>query len=118
MTEKAAPGGGDVEIDLDGEKHVLRCNYKAYSQINREIPGGIFEAIRVVGSGDINAIESVIAAGVGFTDIGRRNLGDKIFKTGTRNLNLPLQTYLLNLANGGRPFENKDGSEEPDPPQS
>ena len=120
MDKKEQPGQGDVEIELDGKTYKLQCSYRAYSQINMEIPGGIREALRMTGAGDINAIESIIAAGVGFTDLGRKDLGDKVFKAGTRNLNLKVQEYLLNLASGGTPAtdEVKGGSGAEDPPTS
>lgn len=103
MTDPKTPGVGNVEITLEGKKYTMTPCFRAFSAINREIPGGIIQAITTVSSYDINAMEAVIAHGVGFEDIARRTLGEKIFKAGTKNLAAAVIQYLVNLNNGGVP---------------
>ena len=101
MSESPKPGSGNVEITLVGTKHVMKPCYEAFSAINNEIPGGIVAAITRVSSYDINAIESVIANGIGFFPHARIGLGQKIFDTGTKNLASKCLEFLVNLNNGG-----------------
>ncbi len=111
MTEaNQTPGIGDVEIQLDGKTYKLTPSYRAFSGINREIPGGIMQAINSVGSFDINAAEVIIFHGVGFVPDLRHTLGEKIFRTSVRKLTPKLMTYLVNLNNGGVPPSQEDNA--------
>ena len=95
------PGENTIEIELEGRSWTMKPCYAAMSQINREIEGGIVEALRRVGSSDINALETVIAAGCQFTALGRKGLGEKIYNSGPQKLVEAAVNYLIILNNGG-----------------
>lgn len=101
MTDNPQPGMSNVEIVLNGTTYQMKPCYKAFQQINFEIPGGLVAALDKVGNADITALETIIAAGVGFTTEGRKKLGDWIFEAGINNLTTKAIKFLTVLANGG-----------------
>lgn len=105
---KASLGIGNVEIDLDGEKVVLRPTLKAAQTISR-LNGGILGAVEAVVKFDLETITSVVALGLGKEP---KDVADRVFEAGIANLAPAVVRYLTIIANGGRP---SGGEEAADP---
>lgn len=98
-------GAGDVEITLDGVKRTLKPTLSAALAISR-MNEGVVGAITRVGRLDIDAMVSVVRAGLDLTDKGAEGLDEKVYASGLGfedGLAGPLTTFLQNVANGGRP---------------
>ena len=108
---KAAIGAGDVEIELDGEKAVLRPSLKAAQAISRQA-GGIMGAMQALRTLDVDALTSVIALGLGKE---AKDVAEAVYRTGVADLTPPATLFLTMLANGGRPADDAGGEGGEDP---
>ena len=110
-----SPGAGDVPIEVGGATYVLRPTLEAALAISRQF-GGIREAMSRVNSLDLDAVVSVIRAGMGTAEARKiKNLEAVIWGggllSGNGELILGCVNFLIYLANGGRPSEGSDGGE-------
>ncbi len=105
-------GAGNVEIELDGEKMVLRPTLKAAQAISRQA-GGIMGAISAIGKFDIDVMSNVVALGLGLEGKDARAIPEKVYATGMMELSGPVTQFLSNLSNGGRPLSGGEGDEDP-----
>lgn len=108
---KAQLGAGNVEIELDGEKVVLRPTLRAAQAISRQ-EGGIMAAVQALSKLDIDALTGVIAFGLGKEP---KDVADAVWRTGAADLTPPAARFLTILANGGRPSDSKGGEEGENP---
>lgn len=99
---KAQLGAGDVAITINGVEEVLRPTLKAALSISRS-SGGFRKAIQAVNDVDVDAIVSTIAFGLGIEGKAVDELLDRVYASGLASLVVPVSSYLLILANGGRP---------------
>lgn len=113
-TSNARLGAGNVEIELDGEKAILRPTLRAAQTLSRQ-NGGISAAIQAVGSYNLDTLIEVITVGLDLKGKDANDLPDKIWRTGMVKLSAPAIRYLSILSNGGRPLGGEDG-DETDPP--
>lgn len=115
MTAEYMPGAGDVPITVGAESYVLRPTLEAALAISRQF-GGIREALARVNNLDLDAVVSVIRAGIGATEARRvKNLEAAVWGggllSGDGELILALVNFLICLANGGKPSGARDGGE-------
>ena len=99
MTLEVNPGSGDVQIQLEGKPHALKCTLQAAMILSSQ-PDGIIGLTRRIQNFDLNAFVLVIGQGLGKQS---RDLPGLIYRTGLFELQLPCIRYLTNLANGGKP---------------
>lgn len=95
---------GEVEITLDGEKHVLRPTLGAAQAVSRGLDG-FMNAIRKLSAYDIDAITFVIQHGLGMSDRDAKDLPETVYASGIHDLVAPTIQFVNLLANGGRPIE-------------
>ena len=104
---------GEVPITLDGDEIVLRPTMRAMTQISRTY-GGLAKARTEIAQENIDAIAYVIRVGAGMNDRDAKDLGDRIFATGTADMIVPLIRYVAILGNGGKPLEGDDEVDDAD----
>ncbi len=95
---------GEVEIELDGEKKVLRPTLGAAKRVNAA--GGFSNVINKLLGYDLDYYVTVISAGL---DRKPQTVEEAVFKTGLPNLLGPLTKFVVNLSNGGKPPPEDDG---------
>jgi hypothetical protein len=103
---------GDVEIELGGEKRVLRPTLDAALTISRQ-NGGILAATNAVGRFDFDVIVSVVTLGLGLKGNDAKAVPEMVFEAGLTNLIDPVSTYLTIIANGGKPLSGGEGKKDP-----
>lgn len=117
-TTAARLGAGDVEITLDGQARTLKPTLKAAIAISR-MTGGLAGAMARVSQLDFDVIVAIIRAGLDLSDVGAKDLEAKVYRSGVgfeSGLANQVNSYLSNLANGGKPREEaKD--DEANPPE-
>lgn len=87
----------DVEIPNIG---TLRTSLKAAKAINGKF-GSLLEAARRIDQSDFDAFVFVVAAGLNLETVSPQ-IEKKVYDIGTKELYLPLATFLTALANGGK----------------
>lgn len=105
---------GDVALDLGGdEPDVLCCSLGAAKEINTRF-GTMLDAARRVDAVDISAITFIIAKGL---QKPYAAVEKKVYRAGVTNLIGPVNVFLINLGNGGKPKpvddEDTDGDKKP-----
>lgn len=100
---KTEMGAGDVAITIDGKEYTLKPTLKAAQELSRN--NGIGGMVQRCASLELDAIVQVIAAGLGRTS---RDLSEKVYSTGVRNVAPAVITFLTNLSNGGRPITEEE----------
>lgn len=98
---------GEVALDLAGKTVTLRPTLRAAQAINRHF-GSLADALRQIGSLNLEAYVAVVRHGSGASDAEQRELADRVWRAGLTTLGGPLAEYLALLLRGGRP-------EAPDP---
>ena len=97
MTDTPAIGSSDVEIDLLGEKVVLRGTIEAALAIS-DAGGGVFgegtlaERLKRY---DLRAYIQIIRVGLGLGPNAVKDLDEKVFRSGMVNLIGPLTKYVI-----------------------
>lgn len=89
----------EVEVTLNGKAETLRCTLRAAKRVNSA--GGMSEVVRKLQAFDMDAYVLVIAAAL---DKRPMDVEEAIYSTGLINLAEPVSTYVMLLANGGRPL--------------
>jgi hypothetical protein len=98
---------GQVAITLDGEPRHLTPTLNAATGISRQF-GGLQAAQQRVLAQDLDAYVAIVRFGLGLrTDAEAKGLAEKVFAAGVRDMALPLVEFLIILANGGKPVEDK-----------
>jgi hypothetical protein len=110
---QATPGAGDVDFVLGDDLIVLRPTLKAALKLSTR-PGGLAELSRKCLSLDIEAISDIMV--VATVEEISGNLMQRIFEEGVINLAGPCVTFINNLSNGGKPFEDKSEGDDKDGP--
>lgn len=113
MTTSSPLTAGQAAITLAGTRHVLEPTLGAATRISRAF-GGFRAAQQKLLDGDFDSFVTVIQFGLGLRteeEAKAMKLRDKVFRTGTSMLVLPLVEYVLTLANGGRPLEEATAGE-------
>ncbi len=95
---------GEVEIELDGEKKVLRPTLGAAKRVNAS--GGFSQVINKLLGYDLDYYVTVISAGL---DRKPATVEEAVFKSGLPTLVEPLCRFVVNLSNGGKPPPADDG---------
>lgn len=90
----------EVEVTLKGKSETLRCTLKAAKTVNA-MAGGFQGALARLANMDQEAYFLIVAAGLGKKQI---DIEQSVYDTGITNLTEPLTSYVLSLANGGRPL--------------
>lgn len=96
-------GAGDVPITIDGQEYVLKPTLRAAQELCRN--EGITMLLTRCANLEMETLRRVIAAGLGRSS---RDLEEKLFKTGLRNVSGPCVDFLVNLSNGGMPVKKED----------
>lgn len=99
----------EVVFELDGETVVMRPTYLAASRISKHF-GGYGPATQALANADINAVEVIIAHGLGLTPHGQKGLGEKIFNTGIMETLGPCVAF-INVLTGADKQEEATGTE-------
>jgi hypothetical protein len=89
---------GEVEIELDGEKKVLRPSLGAAKRVNAA--GGFSNVINKLLAYDFDYFVTVISAGLSKKP---SEVEEAIYKTGLPKLVNDTTLYVTYLANGGKP---------------
>lgn len=100
----------EVTFELGGEEVTLKPTFLAASRIPK-VFGGYMPAIEAISKLDPNAMEVVIAHGMGLTPHGQKqfNIPEKIYGTGFAKVAAPCIEFLTILMNGGkRPTEDTE----------
>lgn len=106
-------GVGDIEIDLDGEVVVLKPSLAACTGICRA-PGGIYGPGSVaerLARCDLDTMAMLIRLGLNIGPSAVKELEGKIYRTGLVVVRDHLQDFIVIVANGGRPIEEKPSAE-------
>lgn len=117
MTE-AAPGAGNIAIELDGKPVELKPTLQACIAISG-IAGGLNAAVQRCLQLDFDTICQVVTAGLGLNPVQSRQVPDLVFRAGMMQLSGPCIDFINVVANGGRPVtdDEGDGSADENPPQ-
>lgn len=99
---KAELGAGDIPITIDGQEYILRPTLAAATTLSRN--NGLQGSVQRCLSLDFEEIVRVVEAGLGRSS---RDLREKLYKTGMRNINAPCITFLTNLATAADPSETR-----------
>lgn len=91
----------DVEITLKGKPETLRCTLKAAKAVNA-LAGGYQNALARLAAMDHEAYSAVIAAGLGKRPM---DVEKDVYEAGLPVLAQPVSTFVMMLANGGKPLE-------------
>lgn len=93
----------EVTFELGGEEVTLKPTFLAASRIPKAF-GGYMPAIDAISKLDPNAMETVVAFGMGLTPHGQKqlNLPEKIYETGYPKVAAPCIEFLTILMNGGK----------------
>lgn len=105
-------GTGEVELHLPGEALVLKPTLRAALEVSRRL-NGFLEADRRLSALDLDAVITVISAGLG-PDV--KDVGEKVFATGVNTLVVPAITFVGYLANGGKAFDSSEETKKANPP--
>lgn len=92
----------DVEVNLDGNPVTLRPTLKAAKRVSAA--GGFQNVVGRLQSGDIDYYILVVAAGL---DKKTTEVEEKVFRSGLPALAESAVKYVNLLANGGRPFRQR-----------
>jgi hypothetical protein len=95
---------GEVEIELNGRREVLRPTLRAAKEVN--LLGGIAGAITKLASGDLEAYITVVCAGLKKR---RTDIEDDVWATGMEPLAEPLSRFVSILGNGGKEPKRNEG---------
>lgn len=95
---------GEVEIELSGQKKVLRPTTRAALAISRRFDG-FTNAAQHLAAFDMDALVFVIEAGLGLKEQEAKDLASEVFITGVAALATPAIRYVGMLSNGGRPMK-------------
>lgn len=98
---------GEVEIELDGKKEVLRSSLGAAKKVNAA--GGFTNVLNKLLAYDLDYFVTVIAAGM---DKKPSQVEERVFKTGLPKLLPNVSLYVGYLANGGRPVDPDAGDKD------
>lgn len=90
----------EVEITLKGKSETLKCTLKAAKAVNA-IAGGFQGALVRLANMEQDSYFLIVAAGLGKKPA---EIENAVYETGLTNLTEPLTSYVLLLANGGKPF--------------
>jgi hypothetical protein len=94
----------DVEITLKGQKEALRCTLKAAKAVNA-LAGGYQNALARLAAMDQEAYSTIVAAGLGKRPM---DVEQAVYDTGLPALAQPLSTFVMMLANGGKPLDDAE----------
>jgi hypothetical protein len=105
------PNAGDVEFELGGQTVTLKCSLDACLQLTGGDSGiaGISERVRMM---DLGTMCRVIRLGMGLGAGAIKDLEKQVYEAGLANTRQPLQAYLANIINGGKPFAPKDDEDQ------
>jgi len=101
-------GAGDVPITIGGVEYILKPTLKAAQALSKS--DGIARMVQRCATLELNACVEVIEAGLGRSS---KDLAEKVYDTGLRNLAPACITFLTNLSNGGRPISEEELKELP-----
>lgn len=104
----------EVMITLDGRERALVMSLSAAQKISR-MHGGITGAQQQVMAQNMDAMVSIISAGLNLSDKDARALPGQVFRTGLVNLIVPLVRFIAGLGNGGKVPSDSDADAEPVP---
>jgi hypothetical protein len=118
-------GAGDIEIDLDGQPHVLRPSLAACQAISR-MGGGLAGAVERCNRFDFDTICDIIGHGLSANPAQRQKMiPDLVYKTGTFQLAAACIDFIRVVGHGGQmpPDEPEGGDDrrpldEPSPSES
>lgn len=117
MTEKHLLGAGNVTVTLgapdDTADYVLKPTPLVIKTLCATY-GGLRPCIERVQALDLNMALHAITLGVGVKGRAATELEDRFWQTATANLIGPLTSFLLVLANGGRPITEADDKKDDD----
>lgn len=105
MADPVKVGDGDVPITIDGKDYMLTPSYKACSNLARN-GEGLSSLIRRCANLELDVLTRVVAEGLGRNP---PDLGDKLYKSGLRNMSGPCIDFLVNISNGGKPVPKEEG---------
>lgn len=107
------PGAGDVAIVLGDEERFLRCSASAAQMLARG-GNGLTGAVGRCANLEMDSIVQVIAAGLGFSGQGPKELSELVYAYGIDDAGAVAIRYLQNLMNGGRPpVQRREGDADP-----
>lgn len=107
MAKDVSVGDGNVPIMIDGKEYSLKPSYKACLALATG-GDGLRTLISRCANLEMDTIKRVIAEGLGRDP---KDLQEKLYATGLRNVSGPAIDYLVVLSNGGRPVP-KEGDKE------
>lgn len=90
----------DVEITLRGKSETLRCTLKAAKAVNA-LAGGFQGALARLANMDQEAYFQIVAAGLGKKPM---DVEQAVYEAGLTTLTEPLTSFVIMLANGGKPL--------------
>ena len=106
MNTQTQIGAGDVEIELNGKKVVLKQHPKAGIRLSRW-HSGLTGLQLAVSQMKIDAITETIGAGTGRVFENQDDFDDlaiEVYETGVMNLFVDVGNYISIMMNGGRPL--------------
>lgn len=113
---EAEPGAGDIPITLDGEEYVLKPSLAACIAISG-IAGGLNQAVQRCYQMNFETIVEVICLGLSATSgPQKREVGEKVYKTGVIHVAADAIHLIRTIANGGQRPKDEEGTGEGDPP--
>lgn len=95
---------GEVEIDLNGERVVLRPTPNVLRVLSKRY-GGFQPLLASLSSLDFDAFVTVIAVGAGIEGKGVRELENKVYEAGLISLLGDVSKFVVIVSNGGRPLD-------------
>lgn len=97
----------EVEITIKGRPETLKCSLRAAKTVNA-VAGGFQGALARLAAMDQEAYFLIVAAGLNKKPI---DVEQAVYETGLPSLTEQLSTYVLLLANGGKPLAAESAGE-------
>src|SRR3569623_630630 len=94
----------EVEITQKGQKESLRCTLKAAKAVNA-MAGGYQNALARLAAMDQDAYSAIVAAGLSKRPM---DVEQAVYEAGLPTLAQPLSTFVMMLANGGKPLDDDE----------
>lgn len=106
----AAPGAGDIPIELDGKAMALKPTLQACIAIS-QIAGGLNAAVQRCLNLDMDTICQIVTAGLALNPTQAKAVPEAVYRTGLIALSAPCIDFINVVGNGGRPVEHDDDGE-------
>ena len=110
----ANPHRGEVEIELDGKRFVMRPTFQAIAEIEQQTGTGLIALLHRMTDGGLRVSDLAVIIAAGLKAAGepasRDKVGSLLLQDGLEKTLEPASHFLMNAVTGGRATANGDSS--------